>query len=559
MEIPTMTLGRPRSRGGPWILGLLIGALTLAALLGVVHLIILHMTAIAPPRVTGWQDVPLEIRGARANVGPQWMTHERGLWELHLEGEPFAMGWAHARLATRLMIEEEAFVFDELRRLAPSRLALFFMRTGARLRNRHLADFVPLDRKLEIAGLARGYPDPHDDFLPTYQRMLFYHALHEITEGWEHAPLLGGSAFAVAGAATTNGHLLIGRNFDFEGPEPLDRNKVVMFFRPTGKIPFASVAWAGMTGAVTGINAERIYLAVNAGRTDDKAPAQGGMPVALLARELLENARSLSEAVAIVRGHPVLVANFFLVADGKTGEMAVIERSPTRTEIRRERDTLVLTNHALTPALSKDVENDRLKRYLTSGARFRRMSELVHQMRGAIDIRHALEILRDKKTAGGEPLGLGNRNAIDALLATHSVLVDATTLTLWVSQGPHCLGRYIGYDLRKELLGDERPNPPDLAEDPMYAGEEYRAARQAAAELELAHEFARRDEKDRALEAALRAVALEEKLPEAHRLIGDIVRFQDRDRARREYQRFLELDPPYLRDVEEVKGILSSL
>jgi hypothetical protein len=42
-------------------------------------------------------------------------------------------------------------------------------------------------------------------------------------------------------------------------------------------------------------------------------------------------------------------------------------------------------------------------------------------------------------------------------------------------------------------------------------------------------------------------------------MIGDLSRGTDRERARREYQRFLELSPPYLHDVEEVKGALSSL
>jgi len=33
----------------------------------------------------------------------------------------------------------------------------------------------------------------------------------------------------------------------------------------------------------------------------------------------------------------------------------------------------------------------------------------------------------------------------------------------------------------------------------------------------------------------------------------------DRDGARKQYQRFLELSPPYLKDIEDVKGILSTL
>ena len=66
---------------------------------------------------------------------------------------------------------------------------------------------------------------------------------------------------------------MIGRNFDFEGPEIFDREKAVLFFKPKGKIPFASVAWVGMSGVVTGLNAEGIYVSVNAARMDDKPRA----------------------------------------------------------------------------------------------------------------------------------------------------------------------------------------------------------------------------------------------------------------------------------------------
>src|SRR5205807_3539875 len=113
---------------------------------------------------------------------------------------------------------------------------------------------------------------------------------------------------------------------------------------------------------------------------------------------------------------------------------AVLERSPTRLEVRRagpgRGDVTLLTNHALAPAFQGDAENDRLKRYLTSGARYRRLDELVKKWRGQLDPRKVLEILRDKKGAGGVDLGLGNRNSLDALIATHSVVVDATSLVM---------------------------------------------------------------------------------------------------------------------------------
>src|SRR5262245_47529959 len=298
----SMILGKPRSSGRRFVRTAGIGALVLVVGLVVAYVVVMRVTAIHPPAPTQAEvasELPLEVRGERAYVGPSWMSRERGVWEIHLEGEPYAMGWAHVRLASRLLYEAEEYMFAEMRRYVPSSVALFFIRVGTRLRYRHLNAYLPPERQREIAGQARAYLDPHEDFLPTYHRMVFYHALHDITQGLEHSPLLGCSAFAASGAATANGHLIIGRNFDFEGPEPLDLDKAILFYKPAGKIPFASVAWTGMSGVVTGLNAEGIFVSVNAARTDDKG--QDGIPVEILVREIMENAHSIDDVIARVR------------------------------------------------------------------------------------------------------------------------------------------------------------------------------------------------------------------------------------------------------------------
>ena len=530
------------------------------------YLIFLRMTRVDPPRidpaVRAAAELPLEVRGPRAYVGESWLGRERGIWEAHLTGEPYALGWAQGRLGNRLFLEAEDYMFGEMARYVPSKIALWLIRAGVRLQYRHVGDLLPPERAEEIAGMARGVDDLHSDFLPIYHRLVFYHALHDITQGLEHSPLLGCTAFAASGPASTNGHLIIGRNFDFEGPEIFDREKAILFYKPRGKIQFASVAWLGMSGVITGLNAEGIFVSINAARSDDKATGEG-VPVEILVREIMEQAKSIDDVVAMVKKTPVMVPDFYLVGDGKTGESAVIERTPRRLEVRRSSradGTIVLANHALSPTFAADAENDRLKRYLTSGARMKRMDELVKHWRGQIDPKKALEILRDKKGAGGVDLGLGNRNALDAIIATHSVVVDATSLTIWVSTGPHLLGKYVGFDLKRELGGEAQlPEPPDLPDDPIAQTDEFRQFLLAKSELGAAERLKKRDP-DRALEEARRAEGLEDKMPEPHRLVGDLLRTRgDRAGARAEYQRFLALSPPYLKDIEDVKGILDTL
>ena len=79
---------------------------------------------------------------------------------------------------------------------------------------------------------------------------------------------------------------------------------------------------------------------------------------------MLEQARSLDEAIDLIKRRPVLVPDLYLIADGHSGETAVVERSPTRAEVRRSRDILAVANHALTPAFASDKESQRLRDYI---------------------------------------------------------------------------------------------------------------------------------------------------------------------------------------------------
>jgi hypothetical protein len=72
-----------------------------------------------------------------------------------------------------------------------------------------------------------------------------------------------------------------------------------------------------------------------------------------------------------------------------------------------------------------------------------------------------VSVLRDKRGLGGVELPLGHRSAIDALIATHSVVMDLTARELWVSEGPHAAGRYVRFDLASLLDRAATPPSPD--------------------------------------------------------------------------------------------------
>jgi hypothetical protein len=525
-----------------------------------------RITRFVPPRGVVPHDT-LVIDGRRSQLGASsltWQAPAHGssrsaLWTLTLKGDPYTIGYAHGSLGSRLFSAADDHMFDMMARFVPSGLKRWLLLSTIRWRYRALADYTPAEHRAELAGMARAVHDQHRHVLPTYQRLLYYHATHDITQGLERSPLLGCTAFAGLGTATAGGHLIVGRNFDFEGGDIFDQQKAVLIVHAKDKIPFASVAWIGFAGVVTGVNAEGITIVVNAARTDDKA--YEGMPVAFLARAVLEQAHTLDEAITILRKQRTLVSDVFLVGDGKAMTAAVVEKSPTRFSVRRGKDTLAATNHFLAQDFAKDGENDRLRRYLTSGYRLRRLTELLQGQRG-LDPRRAQELLRDRKGVGGVELGLGHRNAIDALIATHSVVIDATALTLYVSEAPHTLGRFRAFDLRHLLRGESESEAAalaDLPEDPLLDQDGYADLNRARELMGDARALVAGGERSRAVDAATQAAALAPKLPEAHKLLGDLWRGAGQAaRARTCYEQFLALEPPYLAEVEDVRSFLQA-
>ncbi|HEV8325678.1 MAG TPA: C45 family peptidase [Myxococcota bacterium] len=544
---------------------ILVGAAVFAALLVIAYGLFVWTVAIDAPDTPEPPAIVTRVDGGRVVFGKSWMARRGKIWEVHLRGDPFEMGYAHGRLAMFFHRRADHHMAEMAETFVPNRFVRWGLYNFLRWRYRKVADALPAALQMELAGIARGYePDPYQDMIDTYERVVFYHALHDITQPLVHSPLLGCTAFAASGRATAGGRLIIGRNFDFDGGDIFDTDKAVLFFEPDEGIPFASVGWPGLAGVVTGLNAEGVYLSVNAGRVKD--PSNEGMPIILLVRWVLQHAHSMADAIDLLKAHAVMVGDIILVGDGETGESAVVELGPGKVGVRGpdEHGVLVAANHFLTDALKDDPGNVDAVRTLSSTHRYERMLEALGHHEGAIDPGRALSVLRDRLGAGGKPLGPGNRNALDALIATHSVVVDASARVLWVTEAPHTLGRAVAFDLRRELgpaagsvpLG---PPPLDFPEDPyLHDGyETYVAAKTLYLEALALAEAGQAAE---AADAARRALAVLPSHPLAHKLLGDLYMKEGRiELARDHYAAFLGGSPASGDEVDDVKAKLARL
>jgi hypothetical protein len=426
------------------------------------HVSVGWITRMAPPNTPVTNTAATAAADGTKHTPHGW-TANRGVRVVYLSGSPEEIGAEHTALLRDRMAADEGVVWDgftELVPFAPFRTLMFDI---ARVRYRNIATDFPEDRRRELAAEAQGFvPDPYATHLPTYQRLVTLHALYDIALGFEESPLLGCTAFGLTPAATADGHAIFARAFDFDAADVFDRDKAVFVVHERGKIPFASVAWPGFVGVVTGMNAEGVAVAVHGGRA--REPSATGMPVAFSLRETLSAAHDAHEAVAILTSQSVMVSHIVFVGD-RSGYFVSVERAPGVAAYVRTSNLAPLaasvTNH-FEGTLAGDPRDDRVRRTTTTLARRERIDALLSGVAPkSASVPRALEILRDHGCSQG-PCPVGDRRSIDPFIATHGVVADLTARALWVSEGPHLSGKFVKIDPALLVQRDDVPEIPSL-------------------------------------------------------------------------------------------------
>lgn len=454
------------------------------------HFIIGWTTKIHPPLIAAMPGEP-EISGAGQNairrLGKGYTRKRGNILEVRLVGTPEQIGHQHGRMLYPEMVANEGTLYGQFNRYVPFAPARWLLVDLSRLRYRGIDQGIPEERRREIAAQSRAFsPDPFDGFLETYHRFTFLQSLYDISLSFEHSPLLGCTSFGLSGGAFENGHAVLARNFDFEAGSVFDEGKALFLVHEEGRIPYASIAWPGLVGAVSGINAQGLALVVHGGRA--RKPQTQGEPVVHTMRELLGRAGNVQEAIAILKSKTPMVSHMVLLVDAQ-GHIAVAERAPGAPLFVRESkggpgqsQKIPLTNHFEGP-LESDPENKIVEAVTSTRPRRLRLDELLANLPPSASVQALVNLLRDRKGVGSVDLPLGHRRAIDALIATHGVVMDATGLSLWVSEGPHLLGRFIRFDLKTLLDPAFSPKEDEpieaIAEDPILSNGAYEAWKKA--------------------------------------------------------------------------------
>lgn len=502
--------------------------------------------------------------GAPPNLvyGHAALTWLGGVAVLHVAGDAHAIGASHGRLLA-------PWLGPIARAMAPSIAAtvsddgmLAAITRGMRLawRWRLIDDgLTEADRRM-VAGMARGAAASgialgYDPLLRD-QAVLDVGAPSPRSDQAEQRSIAHG-LILIGAQAQTPARVWIGRAMALPGLDDGGDSAipVVTIARPDGGIAWAGVGWPGELGVVTGINAEGLAVLVDPARTVDVRVTRAARPVALIARSVLEQARTLDDAIKLIESSASLGSAVIAVVDGASGKWVQIERTPSRAIVERSPRSPVLGDVLTTNALSGDPENDRARRMLPGQARVERAARLLHGPLG--DVAAMAAILRDRRAADDAPRPPGHRGAIDDGRAVQTVIIDPALLAMWVAD-PRAQGRMRAIDLRYELRREgDRPAPAsDIAAEPVEPGNDVLAA--ARADLRIARGALASGDRVRAAEACARARARAPGLPEALELDAIVAQARGDDaRARAAFQAWLDGGADDPRGEERARAALA--
>lgn len=386
-----------------------------------------------------------------------FLKNKQGLWELYVEGNPLQIGEITGSLTQKQLQSQEAYIFNMVEDIIPSKFQQFLLRKFLAWYNRQMYQHIPEEYKTEIYGLSQYSSSNFSEIGEPYLRILYLHGAHDIGHAMQDLMLVGCSSFAVWGDKTVDNDLLIGRNFDFYAGDDFAKEKIISFVNPSKGHKFMSVTWGGMIGVVSGMNEQGLTVTINAGKS--KIPLVAKTPISIVTREILQYASTIDEAIAIAKKREVFVSEAIFIGSAKDKKAIVIEVSPDNFGVYEVENTnkLICSNHFQSEEYQNDERNIKWIEESHSMYRFERMQELISE-KEKIDVKDAVSILRNKKGLGNKEIGFGNEKALNQLLAHHGIVFKPESKKVWVSSNPYQLGEFVEYDL-DEIFMNREDNP----------------------------------------------------------------------------------------------------
>lgn len=498
-----------------------------------------------------------KIDGASTQaIGHFLPKEEWGINHLVLSGPPYARGLKSGELTKHLMAQQEDVLNKQMETWVPYRFARQALVLLAIAWFQGIDDYLKPEHLEEMYGTSKAASPKYDYLVDGFTRQVAYHGLHEVGQMMVDRGFEDLNMGCTVVAIPRGNSWIVGRNFDFEGGRIFDTEKIVKWVFPEKGNPFVHIIWAGMVGAVTGVNSKGVYISINA--AGSSSFRRIGTPSTLVVLDVLQEANTADEAIEILKRAQMFITDIFVVADNH-GKLYRVEKSPDKTAVIALEGPSAVANHLISADFINDPTNIFRKTELTSVPRHTRAQLLANRLSIGVDldntVKGVLDILRDKGVnAEGKPLHLGNRRAIDALIATHAVIYDGVQEVLYVSTGPALAGPFRGYDLRESFSRKMPIFSNELPRDPQVSNETFEVVKQVQGAVANAQRMLH-------LRLCSQALSLLEQVPEDLRefsnyylALANAQSCKNRtSEARINWQKALKLTPAYSREETEIK------
>jgi len=391
-----------------------------------------------------------ELDSTAFTLKNSWFRKSRsGLYEMYVEGKPFERGVVYGKLAAELVQRQEDHFTEQIGKMIPSRTYQHFLKYLIGWFNRNMDKNVPEEYKEEIYGVSFAASEKYEFIGSNYQRIMNYHAAHDIGHALQNLALVGCTSFGTWNDRSEDSSMIIGRNFDFWVGDKFAEDKIVAFYRPDKGYGFMMITWGGFTGVVSGMNEQGLTVTINAAKSS--IPSGSATPVSLVAREILQYAKNIDEAYAIAHKRKMFVSESFLIGSANDNRAALIEKTPTELSLYDPKgNEISCANHFQSKTLGASDPNQQQLAESASPYRYQRLQELL-QRNGKNSVAKTVAILRDQKGIKDTDIGMGNEKAVNQLIAHHSIVFEPKQLKVWVSTAPWQLGEFVAYDLKKVL------------------------------------------------------------------------------------------------------------
>ncbi len=326
---------------------------------------------------------------------------------LRLSGSPYEIGMQHGRAVK----EQIQSLLARLHEIASTMdMPMEF------LDNAYIAmePYIPERYRDEMRGLAEGAEVSLEDV----------HRLHALPDLSEYHCTF----FAAWGGATADHQLLQIRALDYATNAHFQEYPAILIIKPDEGVPHAVVGWTGFIGAVSGMNAEGIAVSEIG---DNYGPAHetlSGEPMPFLLRDVLWDARSLDDAVNIIKNAERTSSYLYAVGDAEIPSARAFRTAKDICEVytdvtlpRKPLSNVVYFSMGFTSPY-----NDRVHSFLKA-------------RHGSLDVDAAKQLMRE--------IGTGN---------LHAVVYHPSSSELWVANAgvdaePAYNREYVHVNLQEEL------------------------------------------------------------------------------------------------------------